>query len=280
MTNYALLDQEASGHLSEIQLELMLFYNLGFSGIVVSSLKQGNKGAKYCHFENTVKSLRCHRRCCCCCCCWWLLPVIQSVPGGSLFRRRPGKSHHEVTNSSWFLKFFMQTWNPMWRSQLEGQGLSAFSNCSRVLFHDIYNFFWQTQIHVNLPEFLSDDFQPPYDSTEVDSAWQKLKIFSVIKTMIKIDEKYQTLDIQDSVSWLPGYGLCLKLRHSVDCIQNQTGYSFQETLCIVFKFLQPQDNVQLIFFVIRGHTLDHIGFFCQNGFHLSLIWIYNNSQVN
>ena len=57
-----------------------------------------------------------------------------------------------------------------------------------------------TQIHLNLPEFLSDDFQPPYDSTEVDSAWQKLKIFSVIKTMIIIDGKYHAFNIQGSVS--------------------------------------------------------------------------------
>ena len=56
-------------------------------------------------------------------------------------------------------------------------------------------FFWQTQIHVNLPEFLSDDFQPPYDSTEVDNAQQKLKIFSVIRTVIKFAEKYHTLNI-------------------------------------------------------------------------------------
>ena len=40
-----------------------------------------------------------------------------------------------------FSRFFMQTWNPKWRSQLEGEGLSTLSNFSKVLFHDIYNFF-------------------------------------------------------------------------------------------------------------------------------------------
>ena len=117
MTNFALWDQEPLGDLCAIQLELMLFYNLGFSWIVVSSLKQGNKGAKYCQVENTVKSLRCHSRCCCCCCCWWFLPVIQSVPGGSLFKRRPGKSHQGVTNSSWFFKF--SCWCKPWTQSEE-----------------------------------------------------------------------------------------------------------------------------------------------------------------
>ena len=169
----------------------MLFYNFVFLGIVVSSLKQGNKGAKYCHGENTVKSLRCHSRCRCCC-CWWFLPVIQSVPGGSLFRRRPGKSHQDVTNNSWFLKFscWCKPGTQSEEANLRGRDWVLFLIVAESYFMIFITFFWQTQIHVNLPEFLSDDFQPPYGSTEVDNAQQKLKIFSVIKAMIIFDEKY------------------------------------------------------------------------------------------
>ena len=163
MTNFALWDQEPSGDLCVIQLELMLFYNLGFSGIVVSSLKQGNKGAKYCHFENTVKSLRCHRRCCCCCCCWWLLPVIQSVPGGSLFRRRPGKSHQDVTNLSWFSKFscWCKPWTQSEEANLRGRDRVLFLIVAESYFMIFISFFGKLKFMSTYLNFYKTIFSRP-----------------------------------------------------------------------------------------------------------------------
>ena len=102
------------------------FLQLFFLGIVVASLKQGNEGVKYCQVENIVKSLRCHSRCFCCCFCWWFLPVIQRVPGASLFRRHPVKIHQKVNISIWFSKFFYANLEPKVKKPTWGAGTEYF----------------------------------------------------------------------------------------------------------------------------------------------------------
>ena len=159
----------------------------------------------------------------------------------------------------------MQTWNPKWRSQLEGQGLSAFSNFSRVLFHDIYNFFGKLKFTSTYLNFYQTIFSRPMVQQRLImrskswkfSVWSKQWSYLMRNIIINLIYKGQLHDYQLlDFAWNWNIQLiAFKIRQAI---------RFRKP-SLVFKFLLLEGNAHRIFmttfvFVIRAHTLDHVRF--------------------